>query len=115
MVPVSAVLRDDENLPFVYLALPDGSFARRHVTLGYRDGQNYQIDRAAFKPATGSSSTARSSSSSCRANERPSDRAGPAAAARLLLHQPHRRREPRSSGCSIGLLTLLLIGVGMRA
>jgi cobalt-zinc-cadmium efflux system membrane fusion protein len=42
-VPVSAVLRDDENLPFVYLALPDGSFARRHVTLGDRDGQRYQI------------------------------------------------------------------------
>jgi cobalt-zinc-cadmium efflux system membrane fusion protein len=43
LVPVSAVLRDDENLPFVYLALPDGSFARRHVTLGYRDPQNYDV------------------------------------------------------------------------
>lgn len=43
LVPVSAVLRDDENLPFVYVALPDGSFARRHVTLGYRDSQNYDI------------------------------------------------------------------------
>jgi cobalt-zinc-cadmium efflux system membrane fusion protein len=43
LVPVSAVLRDDQNLPFVYLALPDGSFVRRHVTLGYRDNQNYQI------------------------------------------------------------------------
>jgi len=43
LVPVSAVLRDDENLPFVYLALPDGSFARRHVTLGYRDSQNYAV------------------------------------------------------------------------
>ena len=42
-MPVSAVLRDDENLPFVYLALPDGSFARRHVTLGYRDSQNYDV------------------------------------------------------------------------
>jgi len=41
LVPVSAVLRDDQNLPFVYLALPDGSFARRHVTIGYRDSQNY--------------------------------------------------------------------------
>ncbi|MDB5691061.1 MAG: family efflux transporter, subunit [Alphaproteobacteria bacterium] len=41
MVPVSAVLRDDQNLPFVYLALPDGRFARRHVTLGYRDGDRY--------------------------------------------------------------------------
>ena len=43
LVPVSAVLRDDENLPFVYVALPDGSFARRHVTLGYRDDQNYNV------------------------------------------------------------------------
>jgi cobalt-zinc-cadmium efflux system membrane fusion protein len=43
LAPVSAVLRDDENLPFVYLALPDGSFARRHVTLGYRDSQNYAV------------------------------------------------------------------------
>lgn len=43
LVPVSAVLRDDENLPFVYVALPDGSFARRHVTLGYRDSQNYNV------------------------------------------------------------------------
>ena len=43
LVPVSAVLRDDENLPFVYLAMPDGSFARRHVTLGYRDSQNYDV------------------------------------------------------------------------
>ena len=43
LVPVSAVLRDDENLPFVYLALANGSFARRHVTLGYRDSQNYDV------------------------------------------------------------------------
>jgi cobalt-zinc-cadmium efflux system membrane fusion protein len=43
VVPVSAVLRDDENLPFVYLALPGASFARRHVTLGDRDGLVYQI------------------------------------------------------------------------
>jgi cobalt-zinc-cadmium efflux system membrane fusion protein len=43
LVPVSAVLRDDENLPFVYIALPDGSFARRHVTLGYRDSQHYDV------------------------------------------------------------------------
>ena len=43
LVPASAVLRDDENLPFVYIALSDGSFARRHVTLGYRDSQNYDV------------------------------------------------------------------------
>src|SRR3954447_1867696 len=43
LVPVSAVLRDDANLPFVYIALPDGGFARRHGTLGYRDSQNYDV------------------------------------------------------------------------
>jgi cobalt-zinc-cadmium efflux system membrane fusion protein len=43
LVPVAAVLRDDDNLPFVYVARPDGSFARRHVTLGYRDGDRYDI------------------------------------------------------------------------
>jgi membrane fusion protein, heavy metal efflux system len=43
LVPVSAILRDDENLPFVYAARPDGSFARQHVTLGYRAGDQYDI------------------------------------------------------------------------
>ena len=43
LVPVSAILRDDENLPFVYLVQPDGSFARQHVTLGYRSDDQYDI------------------------------------------------------------------------
>ena len=43
LIPVSAILRDDENLPFVYVAQPDGSFARQHVTLGYRAGDQYDI------------------------------------------------------------------------
>ena len=43
LVPVSAILRDDVNLPFVYVVQPDGSFARRHVTLGYRTGDQYDI------------------------------------------------------------------------
>jgi cobalt-zinc-cadmium efflux system membrane fusion protein len=43
LVPVSAILRDDENLPFVYVVQPDGSFARAHVTLGYRTGDQYDI------------------------------------------------------------------------
>jgi cobalt-zinc-cadmium efflux system membrane fusion protein len=43
LVPVSAILRDDENLPFVYVAQPNGSFARQHVTLGYRAGDQYDI------------------------------------------------------------------------
>ena len=42
LIPVSAVLRDDENLPFVYVAQPDGSFARRHITLGSRVANQYE-------------------------------------------------------------------------
>jgi cobalt-zinc-cadmium efflux system membrane fusion protein len=43
LIPVSAVLRDDVNLPFVYAVQPDGSFARQHVTLAYRTGDQYEI------------------------------------------------------------------------
>jgi cobalt-zinc-cadmium efflux system membrane fusion protein len=43
LIPVSAILRDDVNLPFVYVVQPDGSFARRHVILGYRTGEQYDI------------------------------------------------------------------------
>ena len=42
-MPVSSILRDDENLPFVYRAGPDGSFAREHVDLGSRTGDQYLI------------------------------------------------------------------------
>jgi cobalt-zinc-cadmium efflux system membrane fusion protein len=40
---VSALLRDDENLPFVYLVGSDGSLARQHVTLGSCTGDQYLI------------------------------------------------------------------------
>jgi membrane fusion protein, heavy metal efflux system len=43
LVPVSSILRDDENLPFVYLSQADGSFARQHVTLKTRTGDSYDI------------------------------------------------------------------------
>jgi cobalt-zinc-cadmium efflux system membrane fusion protein len=43
LVPVSAVLRDDENLPFVYVARRDGSFARQSVTLGNQTEDRYDI------------------------------------------------------------------------
>ena len=43
LIPVAALLRDDENLPFVYVARPDGGFARQHVTQGYRAGDQYDI------------------------------------------------------------------------
>jgi cobalt-zinc-cadmium efflux system membrane fusion protein len=44
LAPVSSVLRDDENLPFIYLVQSDGSYARAHVTLGPRVADSYQID-----------------------------------------------------------------------
>lgn len=43
LVPVSAVLRDDENLPFVYAMDADGSYARRPVSLGRRVDDRYVI------------------------------------------------------------------------
>ena len=43
LIPVSAILRDDENLPFVYVMQADSGFARRHVTSGYRDGDREEI------------------------------------------------------------------------
>ena len=43
LAPVSSILRDDENLPFVYVAEPQGGFARRRVTLGFWSGDQYEI------------------------------------------------------------------------
>jgi membrane fusion protein, heavy metal efflux system len=43
LVPVSAVLRDDENLPFVYVAAGDGGYAQRTVTLGERVDDRFVI------------------------------------------------------------------------
>jgi cobalt-zinc-cadmium efflux system membrane fusion protein len=43
LAPVSSILRDDENLPFVYVAQANGGFARRRVTLGYRTGDQFEI------------------------------------------------------------------------
>ncbi|MGE5124794.1 MAG: efflux RND transporter periplasmic adaptor subunit, partial [Betaproteobacteria bacterium] len=43
LAPVSALLRDDENLPFVFVAKPDGSFGRRRVTIGTRVGDEQEI------------------------------------------------------------------------
>ena len=43
LVPAAAVLRDEDNLPFVFLANADGSFSRRRVTLGARVGEKYEI------------------------------------------------------------------------
>jgi cobalt-zinc-cadmium efflux system membrane fusion protein len=43
LAPVSSILRDDENLPFVYVAEAGGGFARRRVTLGDRTGDQFEI------------------------------------------------------------------------
>ncbi|MHB8811938.1 MAG: efflux RND transporter periplasmic adaptor subunit [Steroidobacteraceae bacterium] len=43
LLPVTAVLRDDENLPYVYVLAADRSYARRSVTLGTRVGDRYVI------------------------------------------------------------------------
>jgi cobalt-zinc-cadmium efflux system membrane fusion protein len=43
LVPVSAVLRDDENLPFVFVAKPGGTFERRRVELASRIGDQQEI------------------------------------------------------------------------
>ena len=43
LIPNSAILRDDENLPFVYVAAGEDGFARQRVTLGYRTGDQQEI------------------------------------------------------------------------
>jgi len=45
MVPVSAVLRDEEDLPYVFVAGPDGTFARRRIEVGIRSGDRYEVAR----------------------------------------------------------------------
>jgi cobalt-zinc-cadmium efflux system membrane fusion protein len=43
LVPVSAVLHDDENLPFVFVEKAGGTFERRRVDLGSRFGDRQEI------------------------------------------------------------------------
>jgi cobalt-zinc-cadmium efflux system membrane fusion protein len=43
LAPVSGVLRDEENLPFVFVAGKDGTFYRRRVTLGARVGDEQEV------------------------------------------------------------------------
>ena len=45
LVPATAVLRDAQNLPFIFVPAPDSSFARRPVTLGQRVGDRLEIAR----------------------------------------------------------------------
>lgn len=43
LLPTSAVLRNEENLPFVFVAIPTGGFNRRQITLGPRVGDGYEV------------------------------------------------------------------------
>ncbi len=43
LVPVSAILRDDEDLPFVYVEGVDRTFSRRRVTTGIRVGGAQEV------------------------------------------------------------------------
>lgn len=43
LVPASSVMRDEENLPFVFVAATGGTFARRRVDIGSRVGDNYEV------------------------------------------------------------------------
>jgi len=43
LIPASAILRNEENLPFVYVERTDGSFARQSVTVGQRVDDTYEI------------------------------------------------------------------------
>lgn len=43
LIPVSAVLRDEDNRPFVFVADSAGSYRRRSVTLGSRIDERYDI------------------------------------------------------------------------
>src|SRR4051812_48838959 len=43
IVPTSSVLRDEENLPFVFVELPTGGFNRRQITLGPRINDAFQV------------------------------------------------------------------------
>jgi cobalt-zinc-cadmium efflux system membrane fusion protein len=45
LIPVTSVLRDDDNLPFVYVQTGTGTstFGRRQITIGSRVGDRYEV------------------------------------------------------------------------
>jgi cobalt-zinc-cadmium efflux system membrane fusion protein len=43
VIPVSSVLRDNDNLPFVYVDIGNNHFSRRRITLGGRTGNLYSV------------------------------------------------------------------------
>ena len=43
LIPVSAVMRDDQNLPFVFLARPNNRYGRRQIVISSRIGDQYEV------------------------------------------------------------------------
>jgi cobalt-zinc-cadmium efflux system membrane fusion protein len=43
LLPSSAILRDEQNLPFVFVAQPGGTYARRSVQIGQTFGDQQEI------------------------------------------------------------------------
>ncbi|HWZ86989.1 MAG TPA: efflux RND transporter periplasmic adaptor subunit [Thermoanaerobaculia bacterium] len=43
LAPTSAILRDDENLPFVFVANADGTFARQRIEVGPQIGDRIEV------------------------------------------------------------------------
>ncbi|MEO8797413.1 MAG: efflux RND transporter periplasmic adaptor subunit [Polyangiaceae bacterium] len=44
VIPAAAIVRDEDNLPFVYVEASPGSFARRHVELGPQVDKDFAIE-----------------------------------------------------------------------
>ena len=42
-VPTSAILRNDENLPFVYVQASEGQFGQRLVSTGVQQGDETEV------------------------------------------------------------------------
>jgi cobalt-zinc-cadmium efflux system membrane fusion protein len=43
LVPEASVLRDEQNLPFVFVETIPGHYSRRSITLGAHVGSNYEV------------------------------------------------------------------------
>ena len=113
LVPVSSILRDDENLPFVYVAQSDGSFARQHVTLSHRLGDQYEIDdgresRRSNRDRRGSLRTIHAESMSAQL---PPDSSAPRSASIMNRIVTSSLRQPFLTV----LMTLVLIAAGSRS
>jgi cobalt-zinc-cadmium efflux system membrane fusion protein len=47
LIPVTSVLRDDDNLPFVFVQMGEtgNAFGRRQITIGSRVGDKYEVTK----------------------------------------------------------------------